>query len=74
MSHEMSKKHQEQVAEKAAIIANSAFKLGLETEGRRILEILNKELTLHKRGSSGAGVIQRVIAQVSGGATNVSDN
>ena len=70
MSHEMSKTHQEQVAEKAAIIANAAFKLGLETEGRRILEILNAELTLHKRGSSGAGNIQRIIAKVKGEAQN----
>lgn len=74
MSHELSKKHQEQVAEKAAIIANTAFKLGLETEGRRILDILNEELALHKRGSSGAGNIQRIIAKVKGEAEDVSDN
>jgi hypothetical protein len=70
MSHELSKKHQEQVAEKAAIIANAAFKLGLETEGRRILDILNEELTLHKRGSSGAGTVQRIIAKVKGEQQN----
>ena len=74
MSHELSRKHQEQVAEKAAIIANTAFKLGLETEGRRILEILNEELTMHKRGSSGAGTVERIIAKVKGELTNVSDN
>jgi hypothetical protein len=74
MSHEMSKTHQEQVAEKAAIIANTAFKLGLETEGRRILDILNEELTMHKRGSSGAGTVERIIAKVKGELTNVSDN
>lgn len=74
MSHELSKKHQEQVAEKAAIIANTAFKLGLETEGRRILDILNEELTLHKRGSTGAGTIQRIIAKIKGGEQDVSDN
>jgi hypothetical protein len=66
MSHEMSRKHQEQVAEKAAIIANTAFKLGLETEGRRILDILNEELSLHKRGSSGAGTVERIIAKIKG--------
>ena len=60
----MSRTHQEQVAEKAAIIANAAFKLGLETEGRRILDLLNEELTLHKRGSSGAATIQKIIGQV----------
>jgi hypothetical protein len=64
MSHEMSRTHQDQVAEKAAIIANAAFKLGLETEGRRILDLLNEELTLHKRGSSGAATIQKIIGQV----------
>ena len=74
MSHELSRKHQEQVAEKAAIIANTAFKLGLETEGRRILDILNEELTMHKRGSSGAGTVERIIAKVKGELTNVSDN
>ena len=70
MAHEMSKKHQDRVAEKAAIIANSAFRLGLETEGRRILDILNEELTLHKRGSSGAGTVQRIIAKVKGEQQN----
>lgn len=74
MSHEMSRTHQEQVAEKAEIIANTAFKLGLETEGRRILDILNEELTMHKRGSSGAGTVERIIAKVKGELTNVSDN
>jgi hypothetical protein len=67
MSHDMSKKHQEQVAEKAAIIANTAFKLGLETEARRILDILNEELTMHKRGSSGAGTVERIISKFKGG-------
>ena len=40
MSHEMSKKHQEQVAEKAAIIANTAFKLGRRAERDRIVDII----------------------------------
>ena len=74
MSHEMSKTHQEQVAEKAAIIANTAFKLGLETEGRRILDLLNEELTLHKRGSSGAATIQKIISQIKREELNASDN
>lgn len=43
MSHEMSKKHQEQVAEKAAIIANTAFKLGRRAERDRIIELLMNE-------------------------------
>ena len=40
MSHEMSKKHADQVAEKAAIIANTAFILGRKAERAKILDIL----------------------------------
>jgi hypothetical protein len=40
MAHEMSKKHQDQVAEKAAIIANTAFGLGRTAERNRIIEII----------------------------------
>lgn len=43
MSHEMSKKHQDQVAEKAAIIANTAFKLGRRAERDHIIELLKNE-------------------------------
>jgi hypothetical protein len=45
MSHEMSKAHQQQVAEKAAIIANTAFKLGRKSELDRVLEVLKDELS-----------------------------
>jgi hypothetical protein len=44
MSHEMSKAHQNQVAEKAAIIANTAFGLGRTAERNKILELLEKEV------------------------------
>ena len=40
MSREMSKAHQKQVAEKAAIIANTAFGLGRTAERNLIIEIL----------------------------------
>lgn len=43
MSHEMSKKHADQVAEKAAIIANTAFILGRKAERTHIIEILKNE-------------------------------
>lgn len=43
MSHDMSKKHQEQVAEKAAIIANTAFMLGRKAERTHILDILRNQ-------------------------------
>jgi hypothetical protein len=45
MSHELSKKHQDQVAEKAAIIANAAFGLGRTAERNRIIELLVDELS-----------------------------
>lgn len=40
MSHQMSKAHQEMVAEKAAIIANTAFILGRKAERQHIIEIM----------------------------------
>ena len=43
MSHEMSKKHADQVAEKAAIIANTAFMLGRKAERQHILDLMMNE-------------------------------
>lgn len=43
MSHEMSKKHQNEVAEKAAIIANTAFMLGRKAERQHILDIIKNQ-------------------------------
>ena len=43
MSHEMSKKHADQVAEKAAIIANTAFMLGRKAERKHIIDLLMNE-------------------------------
>jgi hypothetical protein len=40
MSHEMSKAHQNQVAEKTAIIANTAFGLGRTAERNRIIDLM----------------------------------
>ena len=63
MSHEMSKKHADQVAEKAAIIANTAFGLGRTAERNRIIDLMmNQPVSeeLHKiiellRGETNAG-------------------
>jgi len=44
VSHEMSKAHQNQVAEKAAIIANHAFSIGRDTEMTRIKQYINEQL------------------------------
>ena len=68
MTNDLSQNQAKMVAEKTAIIANTAFKLGMETEGKRILDILNAELVLHKRGSSGAGTVQKIIYLVTGQA------
>jgi hypothetical protein len=68
MTNDLSKNQAKMVAEKTAIIANTAFKLGMETEGKRILNILKSELVLHKRGSSGAGTVQRIIYLITGQA------
>ena len=43
MAHEMSKKHQDQVAEKAAIIANTAFLLGRKAERQHIIDLMMNE-------------------------------
>jgi hypothetical protein len=51
MAHEMSKKHQDQVAEKAAIIANTAFMLGRRAERQHIIDLMmNQPISeeLHK--------------------------
>ena len=45
MSHEMSKKHQDMVAEKAAIIANTAFMLGRKAERQHIIDLMMNEPT-----------------------------
>ena len=42
MSHEMSRKHQEQVAEKTAILVNHAFRMGIQSERNRIIELITE--------------------------------
>jgi hypothetical protein len=61
--------------EKTAIIANQAFLMGREAEANRVVEILNTELQLHKKGSSGRGTIERIIDRLSSkGKTNGETN
>jgi hypothetical protein len=43
MSHEMSKKHQQQVGEKTAILVNHAFRLGRVAERQHIIDLLMNE-------------------------------
>lgn len=65
MSNELSKEQARQVTEKAAIIANQAFLLGRQTEANRVIEILKTELELHKKGSSGRGIVEKIITLLS---------
>lgn len=66
MSHEMSRTHQEQVAEKAAIIANTAFGLGRTAERNRIIELLTDEL--------GEEQLKHITELINGEATDVPNN
>jgi len=43
MSHQISKKHQDQIAEKAAIIANQAFSMGRQSEQDRIKTYIKQQ-------------------------------
>jgi hypothetical protein len=61
MSHELSKKHQDQIAEKAAIIANTAFGLGRQSERNRILEIISDESINRSKTATADDVIDRII-------------
>jgi hypothetical protein len=63
MSHELSKRHQEQIAEKAAIIANTAFGLGRTAERNRIIAILEQHT-----------VKPSIIKEIIGEETNAGSN
>jgi hypothetical protein len=65
MSNDLSQNQAKAVAEKTAIIANTAFMLGREAEANRVIQILKTELELHKKGSSGRGTVERIIALLS---------
>jgi hypothetical protein len=65
MSNDLSQNQAKAVAEKTAIIANTAFMLGREAEANRLIQILKTELELHKKGSSGRGTVERIIALLS---------
>jgi hypothetical protein len=61
MAHEMSKKHQEQVAEKTAILVNHAFRMGIQAERSRIIELIQQELETLVQPSEESEVIHKVI-------------
>jgi len=75
MTNDLSKTQAKAVAEKTAIIANTAFMLGREAEANRVIGILKTELELHKKGSSGRGTVERIIDLLSSkGQTNGETN
>jgi hypothetical protein len=61
MTNDLNKNQAKAVAEKTAIIANTAFMLGREAEAKRVIGILKTELELHRKGSSGRGTVERII-------------
>jgi hypothetical protein len=65
MTNDLSKAQAKAVAEKTAIIANTAFMLGREAEAKRVIDIIKAELELHRKGSSGRGTVQRIILLLS---------
>ena len=75
MTNDLNKNQAKAVAEKTAIIANTAFMLGREAEAKRVIDIIKTELELHKKGSSGRGTIERIIDLLSSkGQTNGETN
>jgi len=75
VSTDLNKTQAKAVAEKTAIIANTAFMLGREAEATRVIGILKTELELHKKGSSGRGTVERIIDLLSSkGQTNGETN
>jgi hypothetical protein len=61
MSTDLNKAQAKAVAEKTAIIANTAFMLGREAEAKRVIDIIKAEMELHRAGSSGRGTVERII-------------
>jgi hypothetical protein len=61
MTNDLNKNQAKAVAEKTAIIANTAFMLGREAEAKRVIDILKNELELHNKGLSDRGTVERII-------------
>jgi hypothetical protein len=75
MTNDLSKTQAKAVAEKTAIIANTAFMLGRETEAKRVIDIIKTELNNYPDNSAGRHAIERIIELLSSkGQTNAETN
>jgi len=74
MTNDLNKNQAKAVAEKTAIIANTAFMLGREAEAKRVIDILKTELELDRKGTD-RGTVERIIELLSSkGQTNGETN
>jgi len=75
MTNDLNKNQAKAVAEKTAIIANTAFMLGREAEAKRVIDIIKTELDLYRAGSARRVAIERIIELLSSkGQTNGEAN
>jgi len=75
MTNDLSKTQAKAVAEKTAIIANTAFMLGREAEAKRVIDIIKTELDNYPDTSAGRHAIERIIELLSSkGQTNGETN
>jgi hypothetical protein len=75
MTNDLNKNQAKAVAEKTAIIANTAFMLGREAEAKRVIDIIKTELDLYRSGSARRVAIERIIELLSSkGQTNGETN
>ena len=75
MTNDLNKNQAKAVAEKTAIIANTAFMLGREAEAKRVIDIIKTELDLYRPGSARRVAIERIIELLSSkGQTNGETN
>jgi len=75
MTNDLNKNQAKAVAEKTAIIANTAFMLGREAEAKRVIDIIKTELDNYPDNSAGRHAIERIIELLSSkGQTNAETN
>jgi hypothetical protein len=75
MSTDLNKAQAKAVAEKTAIIANTAFMLGRETEAKRVIDIIKTELDTYPDNSAGRHAVEIIIDLLSSkGQTNGETN
>jgi hypothetical protein len=75
MSTDLNKAQAKAVAEKTAIIANTAFMLGREAEAKRVIDIIKSEIDNYPHVTAGRHALERIIELLSSkGQTNGETN